>query len=149
MRRKNRNLIFALLIIAFVTVLAVALLLSDRSNEPNPTAEEYFDISDILYTGQKENSHLRVSTFVIFNISAVEGDATEIVLTNIPGMTPDVYVGTINQNASKVVTIQLNNDLVLRKEEDLGFPFSFRISCHELYDKITIYLQWPPPQTAS
>jgi len=148
MRRKNRNLTFALLIIAFIAVLAVALLLNDRSNEPNPTAEEYFDISDILYTGEKENSHLRIYPFVIFNISAIEGDATEIVLTNIPGMTDDVYVGTINQNESKVVTIPLRFEILLAPKED-GFPFRFRISCHELYDWITIYLQWPPPQTAS
>lgn len=148
MRRKNRNLLFALLMITFVAVLAVAVLLNDRSDDSNFTAEEYFAISDILYTGEKDNSLLRVYPYVVFNISAIEGDATEVVFTNIPGMTEDVYVGTINKTESKVVTIELNLEVWLTPREN-GFPFRFRISCHELYDWITIYLQWPPPQTAS
>jgi len=130
-----------------MTVLAVVALLSDRSDESNLAAEEYFDISDILYAGEKEDSHLLVYPFVSFNISAIEGDATEIVITNIPGMTDDVYVGTINKTDSKVLTIQLRFKVVLAHKEN-GFPFRFRISCHELYDWITIYLQWPPPQTS-
>lgn len=148
MRKKNKKLIFTLLIIIFVTVLAVAGLLSDRSDESNPTAEEYFNISGILYTGEKENSHLWVYPFVSFNISAIEGDATEIVIINIPGMSDDVYVGTINKTDSKRVSLQLRNKVLLAPTEN-GFPFRFRISCHELYDWITIYLQWPPPEISS
>jgi len=144
MPKKNKKLIFTLLIIVLVTVLTVTVLLSDRLNEPNLTAEEYFNISGILYTGEKENSHLWVRMFVIFNISAIEGDATEIVITNIPGMSEDVYVGTINKTDSKRVTLQLGSPVLLPPTEN-GYPFRVRISCHELYDWITIYLQWPPP----
>lgn len=144
---KNKKLIFPLLIIVCMAVLAVAVLLRDRSDE-SLTAEEYFDISRIMYTGEKTNSHLMVYPYVVFNLSAVQGDATEIVITNIPGMSEDVYVGTINQTCSKTVSIELRFEVVLAPTEN-GFPFRVRISCHELYDWVTIYLQWPPPQTAS
>lgn len=145
MGEKKKKLIFTLLMIVLITVLAVAILLSDRWADSNPTAEEYFEISGILYTGEKENSHISVSTFVSFNITAVEGDATEIVITNIPGISDDVYVGTIKKTGSKYVSLLIKSKVLLAPTE-YGFPFRFRISCHELYDWITIYLQWPPPE---
>lgn len=145
MKRKNRNLIFAsIIVIAFAAVVIVSMLSNDQSHESHYTAEEYFEISDVIYTGEKNSSLLRVYPYVIFNISAVQGNATEIFLTNIPGMTEDVYVGTIEQNESKVVTIELYLEVWLTQQEN-GFPFRFRISCNEVYDWITIYLQWPPP----
>ena len=139
-RRNNKRILIPLLIVLVIIIAIAVALFQDQSGQPKHTAEEYFEISNVNYEGWKdENSDLWV-TLVSFNLSTIEGDAHEVYVTPVSGMTSPIEVGDIKEGTSKTVLIQLSMAVYIHPEEE-GFPFPITITCWEARGKITITLK--------
>jgi len=135
----NRWRLILLCVVGVIVIAAAVTWNPGESEQPRVPAEEYFSISNIMYYGEEQNNSIFVYQ-IWFELTAAQGDAHEVYITNLPGYTEYIDVGNISQNQTEGIEINLYTPVYVF-ERNGRFPFSFRISCHEAYGEITIYLE--------
>ena len=145
-RRKKRNLRKNIGILSFVVIMVViialsALYQSEQQPTPKETADEYFEFSEAFAEAipiDETNSSILIRQ-VWFNITAVEGDATEVYIRPLQGLTDPEEFPEIIQGKTELVNVRYEN-VVKSDKEDNGYPVNFDIICHEAEGHVTIYV---------
>lgn len=151
-RRKKRNLRKNIGILSFVVIMVVIIALSALyQSEPQPTpkepADKYFEFSEAsaeAWATDETNSSIFIRQ-IWFDVTAVEGDATEVYIRPLQGLTDPEEFPEIIQGETELVNV-MYNDAVLSDKEDNGYPVYFDVICHEAEGKVTIYVtEFYPP----
>lgn len=145
-RRKWNKIIGVLL---FTTVIGTLITLSAlRQPPPIPKkpANEYFSFSDVIALGESNNPQ-NTSIFieyVVFNITAVGGNASEVEIRPLEGLvTPDNYprFDSLTFNVSTPLEDLLRYpQKVLSSKQESGWPLRFYISSKEAEGPVTVYV---------
>lgn len=136
-------------ILSFVTIMLVIIILSALyQNKPQPIekekADEYFRFSGAIALARatdEPNSTILISE-LIFNVTAVGGNATEVLIFPRQGSVPlkeSPYFDEITQGESVEVIIEYPYSVLSKKNTD-GYPVKFRVTCNEAEGEITIYV---------
>lgn len=154
-RRKKRNLRKNIGILSFVAIMVVIITLSALyQSEPQPTpkepADKYFEFSEAVaeaWATDETNSSIFIRQ-IWFDVTAVEGDATEVYILPLQGLVDQEdapQYPEIIQGETELVNV-MYNDAVLSDKEDNGYPVYFDVICHEAEGKVTIYVtEFYPP----
>ncbi len=142
MRRKKKKgkkkLILLSSIVAVIVVAVGGALYQSQRDKPRPTAEEYFEISDLTWDGFiEDNGSLLILNILTFNLTAVGGDAHQV---RIPNLGPDepspwredyVDLGTMSQGEVRTVLLSTEKGVYIHLKEE-GFPVRIRIISEEI-----------------
>lgn len=150
-RKLNRNIgILSVVVVIVVIITLSALYQSQPQPTPKEPADRYFAFSG-AYAEAEPSDETNSSIFIRqiwFNVTAVEGDATEVYILPLQGLVdredapeyPEII-----QGETELVNV-MYNDAVLSGKEDNGYPIYFDVICHEAEGKVTIYVtEFYPP----
>lgn len=140
--------------VAVVIVAATTALYLSQRDRPRPTAEEYFEISDVTWEGAiEEDGSLLMLYTLTFNITPVQGDAHQVRIQNLgtplPGSEmpwePWVDLGTISQGEAETVQLITERGVYIHRITEKGFPVDIRVISAEISkepkdQRITIYV---------
>lgn len=153
-RKKKRKLSKTIGILSFIVIIVVIILLALYQNNPQPIqkekADKYFSFSEAFAITEKVTNNSIFISQVWFNITAVEGNATEVYIRPLEGgITPPEECPEypkIIQGESEIVNVMYRTRVLSRKEDD-GYPVTFRVTCHEAEGIVTIYVpeRYLPP----
>lgn len=136
-KRRKKNFILLFFVGAAVVVAVTALFLSQRAG-PRPTAEEFFEISDVTYEGFIEDDGSLLMLYVLtFNLTAVGEDAHQVRIQNMgpdePSEWREEYVdlGTMLQGEAETVTLSTEQGVYIHLKEE-SFPVRIRIISKEI-----------------
>jgi hypothetical protein len=113
---------------------------------PKKTADEYFSFSDAVAFGENTTSSVSVLIeYVVFNITAVGGNATEVEIVPYEGQVkPDYYPLFTkliqNQPTPLEDMIKYPNRVLSTKQEGKGWPLRFWINSWEAVGYVTVYV---------
>lgn len=150
-KKRKKKLILLFFIVAVIVVAVGGALYQSQRDRPRPTAEEYFEISDVTHEGFfEENSSLLVVHRLTFNLTVVGGDAHHVVVQNLGPDEPSAWhepfidLGTMLQGEVEPVTLSTEYGLYIHLKEK-GFPVEIRVTSEETSKDpkdqfITIYL---------
>jgi len=141
-RKLGRNIAILSIITAMIVIVSLSIYQSWQPIHKKP-ADEYFSFSEayaIATPMDEENSSIKISQ-VGFNITAVEGDATNGYIRALQGMVKEPeHFDNMTQGESKPVgPIEYSMQVVSNKTPD-GWPVDFDISCREAKGKVTVYI---------
>lgn len=153
-RKKKRKLGKTIGILSFIVIIVVIILLTLYQSNPQPTekepADEYFEFSEAFALAQRTTNDSIWISQVWFNITVVEGNATEVYIRPLEGgVTPEEECPEypkIIQGETKLANVMYHSPVLSRKEDD-GYPITFRVTCHEAGGIVTIYVpeRYLPP----
>lgn len=148
-RNMKRKMLILLLIVGIIVIIVMAASYRSQPSRSKPTAEEYFEISDVTYEGF-ENGSLLIVHVLRFNLTAVGGDAHYVIIQNLGPDEPSswrpayVELGTMLEGEVRTVQLSTEYGLYIHLKEE-GFPVSIRVTSEETSKEpreqfITIYL---------
>lgn len=140
--RRNTLTLLAIAIAATIIVISAVRNQTGGQNGQKPLASEYLKVEHTRSLGEFYNSNKTVVIRVLgLNITAIGGDATNIMITGLPTQGEEYpYISSLKQGESKNLAIQLKGYSTGLEEE--GYPVELTIGCDEAAPiEITIYLK--------
>ncbi len=148
-RRKGKGFpkivgIFTFVLIIAIIVLVSALFQTKPDNQKIP-ANEYFTFSEafaLADPASSDNSSIFILE-VMFNMTAVKGEATDLSVIPTQGMVDQQdapYFKRVTANSTFAVgPIEYTSKVLITREEK-GYPLRFQIQCNEAQGTVTVYV---------
>jgi len=143
-RSKTKRNILIMLTIAIATTIIVASALRNQNSSQKPLASEYLKVEHTKSLGVFYNNNKTVDIRELgLRITAVGGNATNILITNLPTQGEDYpSIDFLRKGESKDITVQLRSYITSLNETIGLFPVELTIGCSEASaSDITIYLK--------